>query len=153
MNRRSMAVSALVVALTLALALPAGVAAKGRPATEASNNLSVPTILVGGSSFTGVTCGTPLAPSALAYPTGDPRTGYEIDPSASWYVQKVHKWQAQCYTDSSTSAAAEWGDNLAGEAKLRVGKPIRVELGLEAPNPAALRGFAVTKLEPSKLDR
>ena len=151
MNRRSMAVSALVVAL--ALALPAGIAAKGRPVTETSNNLSVPTILVGGGSFTGVVCGTPESPSPLAYPTGEPRTSYEIDPSAYWYVQRVHTWQAQCSAASTAEAAAAWGDNLSGDAKLRVGKPIRVELGLEALNPAALRGFAVAKLELSKLDR
>ena len=28
------------------------------------------------------------------------------------------------------TATAEWGDNLAGDAKLKVGQPIRVELGL-----------------------
>lgn len=153
MNRRAMAASALVIGLVLALAFPAGVVAKGRPPLEASNNLSVPTIFVGGAGFTGVTCGTPLAPSPLVYPTGDPRTGYAIDADAAWYVQKVHRWQAQCYVDGSAAAAAAWGDNLAGDAKLRVGKPIRVELGLDTANPEGLRGFMVQKLEPSKLDR
>ena len=153
MNRRSMAVAALVMGLAIALVSPAGVSAKGKPASESSNSLSVPTVLVGGAAFTGVTCGTPSAPSAPVYPTGEPRTGYEVDPSASWYVQKVHAWRSQCYVDSTTTAAAEWGDNLAGDAKLRVGKPIRVELGLEAANTDGLLGFAVEKLEPSKLDR
>ena len=137
--------------LAMVLAFPAGIAARGKPDTEATNNLSVPTILVGGGGFTGVTCGGASSPSALLFPSGDPRADYEAP--GSWYVQTVHKWQAQCYVDGTASAAAEWGDNLAGDAKLRVGKPIRVELGLEATNPDALRGFTVVKLEPSKLDR
>lgn len=153
MNRRTMAVASITVALALAVAVPAGIAAKGRPGSEAANNLSVPTILVGGGAFTGVACGAGV-PSPLIDPSGTPRTGYEVDPSAFYYVQGEHRWQAQCVSETAASAGAEWGDNLNGDAKLRIGKPIRVELGLTtAANPDGLLGFTVIKLEPSKLDR
>ncbi len=52
-----------------------------------------------------------------------------------------------------------WGDNLAGDAKLKAGSPIRVEIVLT--NSADYRrcltstwqGYTVLKLEPSTLDR
>ena len=61
MDRRSRAVMPLTLIVVLALLMPATVLAKGpagrRPSTRecATNNLSVPTIMIGGS-FTGVTC-------------------------------------------------------------------------------------------------
>lgn len=110
-----------------------------------TNNLSVPTIMIGGG-FTGVTC-----PGGLVYPTGSPLTGYEI--GGYYYVQGVHKWQAECATATSATATAEWGDNLAGDASLKVGSPIRVELGLFDDTGLQMQGFNVVKLEPSKLDR
>lgn len=116
-----------------------------------TNNLSVPTLMIGGS-FTGVTCGTD-APSVVVSPSGTPLTGYEV--AGDYYVQGVHAWQAQCLTTTTATATAEWGDNLAGDAKLKVGMPIRVELGLfnaDATVPE-MQGFTVVKLEPSKLDR
>jgi hypothetical protein len=48
---------------------------------------------------------------------------------------------------------AAWGDNLGGDAKLRAGSPIRVELVLTAPYAAQGDGYEVLKLEPDKLDR
>jgi hypothetical protein len=113
----------------------------------ASNNLSVPLINIGGS-WTGVTC--PLAAEIL--PSGDPATGYEIDPAAFYYVQGLNTWQAECVAAETASADAFWGDNLSGDAKLKVGMPIRVEIGLETPS-AGMDGFTVVKLEPSMLDR
>ena len=112
-----------------------------------TNNLSVPTIMIGGS-FTGVTC-----PGGLVYPTGTPMTGYPLDPAAYYFVQGVHAWQAECTTATSATATAEWGDNLAGDAKLKVGKPIRVEVGLFDDTGLQMQGFSVTKLEPNQLDR
>lgn len=120
-----------------------------------SNNLSVPTIMVNGG-FTGVTCGSPEEPSQLVTPTGNPLTGYELDPSAYYYVQGVNSWQAQCYNASSASVFGAWGDNLTGTAKLSVSSPIRVELGLMNSGTASVEsmdGYSVQKLEPSKLDR
>ncbi len=128
----------------------------GRPGEETSaQNLSVPTIMVGGV-VGGLTCGTtPESPSGLVLPMGDPLTGYEL--SGYYYVQKVHTWQAQCLSDLEAQVYGAWGDNLAGDAKLKVGSPIRVELVLENRQSysglEALQGYDLKKLEPSKLDR
>lgn len=88
-------------------------------------------------------------------PTGDPLTGYEVP--GYYYVQKVHAWQAQCFNDVEAQVFGNWGDNLAGDAKLKVGSPIRVEMVLTNmttyDDPASLEGYTVIKLEPSKLDR
>jgi hypothetical protein len=128
----------------------------GNPGGEetAAQNLSVPTIMVGGA-VGGLLCGTPDAPSTLVPPTGTPQTGYEV-PGYFW-VQKVHTWQAQCFNDVEAVAFGAWGDNLAGDAKLKVGSPIRVEIVLQNLTEYSLlpplQGYTVSKLEPSKLDR
>jgi hypothetical protein len=147
--------TSLAVALVLALSAPAlakgpgsgGGGGGGGHEPGGTNNLSVPTVMIG-DGFTGVTC-----PGGLAYPTGTPLTGYEVDPTLFYFVQGVHAWQAECTTATSATATAEWGDNLAGDAKLQVGKPIRVELGLFDDTALQMQGFSVVKLEPSKLDR
>ncbi len=51
------------------------------------------------------------------------------------------------------SVTAEWGDNLTGDASLKVGSPIRVELGLFDASGVPMYGYTVVKLEPLKLDR
>jgi hypothetical protein len=144
----------MALMLVLAMALPIGAFARGKPATEATNNLSVPTIMVAGGGFTGVTCGTAAAPSVLVPPTGTPLSGYPDDPAAYYYVQGVHKWQAQCYAAATVAdVTAEWGDNLSGDAKLKVGSPIRVELGLFNATGLAMDGYMVEKLDETALDR
>jgi hypothetical protein len=131
--------------------------AKGKPPSEATNNLSVPAILVGVDTLGTATCGTESAPSLLVAPTGTPLTGYELD--GYYWVQKVHKWQTQCFKAASATVYAAWGDNLSGDAKLKVGTPIRVELVLEndtdysATIPGGLQGYTVIKLQPSLADR
>ena len=159
----------IVVALVTVLAFAApGLAKQGgggipgggggggnKPPSELANNLSVPAIMVA-NVFTGVVSGTADAPSVLSFPSGDPSTGWEIDPLAYYYVQRVSKWQAQAYTYAGTTVktgTAKWGDNLSGDAKLKVGSPIRVELGLFDDTGVSLQGYTVVKLEPSKLDR
>jgi hypothetical protein len=127
----------------------------GKPPSELANNLSVPAIMVA-NVFTGVTSGTAEVPSALLIPSGLPSSGWEIDPLAYYYVQRVSKWQAQAFTYAGTTVktgTAAWGDNLSGDAKLKVGSPIRVELGLFDDTGVSLLGYTVVKLEPSKLDR
>jgi hypothetical protein len=125
----------------------------GKPPSEAAQNLSVPAILVG--SLGTLQCGTAEAPSALKPPTGTPLTGYEV-PGYYW-VQKVHTWQAQCFNADAASVLGSWGDNLAGDAKLKVGSPIRVEIVLTNTNTAfedaTMQGYGVIKLQPSTLDR
>jgi len=125
---------------------------KGKPTAEATQNLSVPAILIG--SLGTLTCGgSDLSPSALLEPRGTPLTGYEV-PDYYW-VQKVHTWQAQCFTASEASVFGSWGDNLSGDAKLKVGSPIRVEMVLTNMTgfPGTLQGYMVNKLEPSLADR
>ena len=127
----------------------------GPPTSEAAQNLSVPAILVG--SLGALVCGdSDLAPSDLKEPTGTPLTGYEA-PGYYW-VQKVHTWQAQCFNATAANVFGAWGDNLAGDAKLKVGSPIRVEIVLTnstdfsatLPN---MDGYDVLKLEPILADR
>ena len=86
MDRRSKAVLSLCIVLALALLVPAGALAKGKPTVEATNNLSVPAIMLAGGGFTGVTCGDE-APSALVPPTGTPSWITTTDPDAYYYVQ------------------------------------------------------------------
>jgi hypothetical protein len=123
-----------------------------------SNSLSVPTIMVGGGTFTGVTCGANGVWSPLVPPTDEPLDGYPIDPLAFYYVQGVHTWQAQCSNyvlegGATHPAYGYWGDNLTGDARLKVGSPIRVELVLEDASSELRDGYTVVKLEPEKLDR
>jgi len=143
----------LVLVLLAALVIPAAALAKGRPTVEAGNNLSVPTIMVGSYAFN-VACGTDAAsPSVLVTPTGTPSTGYAIDPNAYYYVQGVNTWQAQCFKAPSAVAKAAWGDNLGGDASLKVGSPVRVELGLFDDTGVSMDGYTVVKLQPLLDDR
>jgi hypothetical protein len=121
----------------------------------AAQNLSVPTIMIG-TPAGGLSCGTELgAPTDLLPPTGEPLTGYEVP--GDYWVQKVHTWQAQCFQAGSATVWGNWGDNLEGDAKLKVGSPIRVEIVLTNedayPELTPLLGYTVIKLEPSLLDR
>jgi hypothetical protein len=141
--------AASLVALPLHAAPPPG---KGKPSSEATQNLSVPAILVG--SLGTLVCGeSDLFPSALVKPTGTPLTGYEV--TGYYWVQKVHTWQAQCFNDTQASVLGAWGDNLSGDAKLKVGSPIRVEIVLtnDTDFSGTLQGYAVLKLQPSLADR
>lgn len=144
----------LAVILVAAFAGP-GLAKKGPPVSEATNSLSVPAIMVA-NVFTGVNAPDDT-PAAIVPPTGTPSTGWPIDATAYYYVQRVNgPWQAQAYKYTGTATrtgTAEWGDNLVGDAKLKVGSPIRVELGLFDDTGEALDGYLVEKLEPDKLDR
>ena len=46
-----------------------------------------------------------------------------------YFVQRDAKWQAPCRVYESINAEGAWGQ-LAGDAMLKVGSPIRVELVL-----------------------
>jgi hypothetical protein len=147
-------------------------AAKGQPGPPAgggggpgedtaAQNLSVPTIMVGGAAGGLANC---LAtPSELIPPDGEPLDGFTgpadnpLDPTDYYWVQKVHDWQAQCFSDTAAVAFGAWGDNLAGDAKLKVNKPIRVELVLHNETDysgtiPSLQGYEVIKLQ-NTLDR
>ena len=117
----------------------------------AANNLSVPAIIIGaGAPTLSFACGAAVDPS------GTPLTGYPVDTTAYYYVQGIHKWQASCNNTLTTATAdGAWGDNLAGDAKLKTNSPIRVEMGLLATNATTfgMTGYSVVKLDPNALDR
>lgn len=156
------------VALAALLAVPGAALAKGGPPAggggsgggnpgggeeTATNNLSVPTIFVGS-----VGLGLPvLAPDEwtdLVVPSGTPTNNWPIDTTAYYYVQGQNIWQAQYELTTSATVTGKWGDNLTGTAKLTVGKPVRVEMGLTYADTALVKqGYTVVKLEPSKEDR
>ncbi len=153
-----------IVPITLVAAMAAMLAGSGAfAARPPAQNLSVPAILVGPLGT--LVCGaSDLAPSDLVPPTGTPLTGYDAAVGYYW-VQKVHTWKAQCFNDTEALVFGAWGDNLAGDAKLKVGSPIRVEIVLtnmtdymgtaELPGPipsGTLQGYNVIKLE-NTLDR
>jgi len=138
----------------------------GPPGGETlAQSLSVPTIMVG-TPAGGLYCGNEtFAPTELVPPPGpsglDPLY-YEVplQTDVYWWVQKVHTWQAQCLTANSAEVFGAWGDNLEGDAKLKAGSPIRVEIVLNNTEvfdldvlPETLQGYNVIKLEPDKLDR
>ncbi|MEN9807327.1 MAG: hypothetical protein RL756_1847 [Pseudomonadota bacterium] len=122
-----------------------------------ANSLSRPTIVFSGGGLTNVACGTdtwsPIQPPAEPPPV---QNGFSIDPELSWFVQGVHKWQAPCLASSTinTPVIGAWGDNLTGDAKLKVGSPIRVELVLSVDQLTPDQpGYDVLKLQPELLDR
>jgi len=140
----------------------------GRPTPEeGAQNLSVPGILVPGGPLGTLVCGIPSDVPDLVPPTGTPLTGYELDPTAYYWVQKVHTWQAPCFSDTGVEVFGAWGDNIeGGDANLTTGAPIRVEIVLynrsdylgtiplvgENTVPT-LPGYDVVKLQPSLEDR
>lgn len=146
-----------MVASAVAIAASGPPPGKGKPPTEATNNLSVPAIMIAGTAGNlPAGCGSGDWGDYLAPGGDDPLSGYSIDPSAYYFVQKVHEWQAQCRTEEaggSIQVYGEWGDNLGGDAKLKAGSPIRVELVLKEDSGQLAYGFTVLKLEPEKLDR
>jgi hypothetical protein len=122
-----------------------------------SNNLSRPTIVFTGGGLTNVSCSVDGAWPSIVPPTGDPSTSWPINPTAYYYVQGVNKWQAPCLTwptdGELVPVTGAWGDNLTGDAKLKVGSPIRVELVLSYDSTETVDGYVVDKLQPALLDR
>lgn len=128
------------------------------PVEEVGNSLSVPAVFVPdltGAPTLNFACGDPVAPSGdtLTFPTDFtlPMAGV---PAGEYYIQGVSEWQAGCTTAAVDTlvATADWGDNLSGDASLKVGSPVRVEVGLFAPAGYSLTGFEVLKLT-DELDR
>jgi hypothetical protein len=169
------ALTAACAVLALAIA-PAANAKKGPPTAESSKNLSVPAIFVGTTnapftcSATSATnpSGTTLTfPSDFALPLLTQEDGTST-PSGEYYLQGQASWQAECAnaSDDTLGVVGDWGDNLSGDAALKVNAPVRVEMGLlvdgdaategiQAIDPAtdaAMLGFKVLKLT-DELDR
>lgn len=135
-----------------------------KPPTETGFSLSVPAIMAGRVGDFPLTC---LADrwSPLAAPSKAPvyydatcaatNDGTVCVDAGRYFVQRDAAWQAPCKVVSSVNATGAWGDNLAGDAKLKVGSPIRVELVLwdNSGQSAGQQGYRVIKLEPAELDR
>jgi hypothetical protein len=159
----------LVLAVSAtALAAPGGGGGGGggnKPPTEAGFNLSVPAIITGSSKFV-LNCPAD-AWSTLTVPSKAPvwydaacatsQDGAQVCVDEGYYfVQRDAVWQAPCRTLASiTNAIGAWGDNLGGDAKLKVGSPIRVELVVKdgSGESTGQLGYKVIKLEPAELDR
>jgi hypothetical protein len=165
--------SAIAVAVALAVAGSAALAqgqGKGnKPPTEAGFSLSVPAIIAVGVGGFPLNCKDSPEWSVLTPPSKPPvyydtacaltQDGTEVCVEAGYYfVQRDAAWQAPCTTvvDSVVSnAKGAWGDNLTGDAMLKVGSPIRVELVLwdNSGQSSGYQGYEVIKLEPAELDR
>jgi hypothetical protein len=135
-----------------------------KPPTEAGFNLSVPAIMAGGTGKFLLNCPSDEF-STLTDPSKDPvfyahacavtHDGEVCVAEGYYFVQRDAVWQAPCKLSESTHAEGAWGDNLAGDAMLKVGSPIRVELVLWDTSGESLdqQGYKVIKLEPAELDR
>lgn len=141
--------------LLLTSAYTAGVASAAED-VEGSNNLSVPTLYVGS-----VGVGTPACTAAndLAVPTGakgvDTNNDGIADDHLDYWVQGLAAWQADCEVASvGQLVTPKWGDNLTG-APLKVGTPVRIELGLMGTATSTLdtHTFNVVKLDADVEDR
>jgi hypothetical protein len=162
--------------LAASLAVSGGVFAKGpgsggsgggnKPPTEVGNSLSVPAIMAGGRGTFALVCNTEawtnLAEPSKApvyYPAACAEThdGEVCVDEGYYFVQRDAAWQAPCFVSESApvDVLGRWGDNLAGDAMLKVGSPIRVELVLldGADVAEGRQGYFVIKLEPAELDR
>lgn len=182
-NRRSfravagLSVMALAATMAMAQGRPPGAGGGGgsgggggggggnKPPTESSFSLSVPAIIAGSPGTFALTCPVGTwselkAPDKgpVEYPAACAETqdGQVCVDAGYYYVQRDAAWQAPCtQTVSPVAAYGAWGDNLAGDAKLKVGSPIRVELVLSdaSGQSTGQRGYKVIKLEPAELDR
>lgn len=140
-----------------------------KPPTEAGFSLSVPAVMASGGYDFPVNC-PGGAWSELTPPDKGPvyydkacavtKDGGEVCVDAGYYfVQRDAAWQAPCTLNASAVspvvATGAWGDNLAGDAMLKVGSPIRVELVLWDASGLSVgqQGYKVIKLEPAELDR
>jgi hypothetical protein len=138
---------------------PDGKGPGGGEVDTTTHSLSVPAVFVGDNPYN-LTCDGSSTP-----PDGEPVTGLEgedftveTEGTGYFYVQGVNEWQASCLdgdpVTEPVSVTAEWGDNLGGDAKLKIGSPIRVEVGLfDVATHDTFTGYSVIKLQPEELDR
>jgi len=137
------------------VASPAFAAKGGTPGAPSGetlgNNLSVPAIFVGDTTYAPA-LRIPCADAATAVaPTGPQSTVYP-----GYYLQKTEAvWSATCTTaETGVHVLADWGDNLTNdEVGVKAGKTIRVEMALMDDSGSTSTGYSVVKLEPEMLDR
>ena len=166
-SRATAVLSVLALAATMALAQgkppDTGGGGGNKPPTEAGFSLSVPAIMAVSVGGFPLTC--PAEWSILRAPSKAPvyydaacaetNDGVVCVDAGHYFVQRDAAWQAPCKVVSSVNAIGAWGDNLAGDAMLKVGSPIRVELVLwdNSGQSSGQQGYKVIKLEPAELDR
>jgi hypothetical protein len=139
---------ATAVILTLAAAAPAALA-KGKPPprVETGNNLSFATTFVPNA------IGAPALRIPSAYELTAP-SGPECTQFPGYWCQKtLAMWQAEWNEAASIEVTAVWGANLLGDAPLKSGRPIRVEMVLTESGGGTGAGYVVTKLTPELDDR
>jgi hypothetical protein len=122
----------------------------GRPGGETlGNNLSYAAMIVGGGGPTlrlgcQDTAIAPSGPECTLYP------GY-------WCQKTDATWSAACTTATvadGVEVTATWGANLLGDASLKAGRPIRVEMVLtESGGITGNPGYVVVNLTPTLEDR
>jgi hypothetical protein len=168
---------ALLAMVSLILSLGLSQAANGAKGTPGPpdgggedttpNSLSVPVINVATASAPFACTSTALVmpsgtqlyyPDETIPPISTPPEGGTLPVEGFYYIQGEATWQAECGTTTNMlSVEGDWGDNLGGDAKLSVGSPVRVEVGLLVDTTvhteyATLQGFKVVKLT-EELDR
>jgi len=166
-----LSVMAMAATMAMAQGKPPGAGSGGsgggnKPPTEAGFSLSVPAIMAGGPGTFALNCPGANVWSTLTAPSKAPvyynaacaetQDGQVCVDAGNYFVQRDAAWQAPCTTTvSAVTATGAWGDNLAGDAKLKVGSPIRVELVLWDASglSGGQQGYKVIKLEPAELDR
>jgi uncharacterized protein YjdB len=124
------------------------------------NNLSWPLVFADGIGITGSPVATdpgvrPTSAETAAYtelsglPVTNPTAAFfytgNTPDLASYYLQgTANTWRPQIVDGTAEpryDAAAAWGDNLAGDASLRVDRPIRIEVALSTTDGVTLLGY------------
>jgi len=143
----------LATAIILALAATPTAFAKGKPPphVEMGNNLSFAT------KFVPNAINAPTLRLACSTTPTDPDGPYCSTQFPGYWCQKtLAVWQAACIEGSGpgpTTVTALWGNNLLGDAPLKAGRPIRVEMVLTESGGTAGPGYIVTNLTPELEDR
>lgn len=158
MDRRSTAVLSLAIVLALALLVPTGALAKGKPVVESTNNLSFPAIAVDGFGITELLAPTFTVPYAGGYPGLTTEEIAALQPAGPWYAQKVtgNAWQADHLAASASTDVTwiDWGDNIEAVDPV-IRRPFRLEVVLfkDLLPEATMTGYTMALLEyPSSPD-
>jgi hypothetical protein len=155
-NTKTVSIAAVLAASILSSAtFAAPPPGKGKPPTPGEetvgNNLSFAT------KFVPDTVDAPPLPLACLEVATAP-TGPKCTLFPDYWCQKTEAvWQAACTTgfaDRTTLVTANWGANLLGDASIKAGRPVRVEMVLTDATPGATTGvgYIVSKLT-DELDR
>lgn len=160
MSARTAGRLAVLTAVVLLAMAPAAIAAGGPPPGKGGgggeetlgNNLSIPTIFVGGIPTTPAIRSATMAPPEETFgPSGERPPLY----GGSYWLQKTEATWRSMYrvavNDSDVTMTANWSDNLT-KHQWPSRQPIRVEMVLYDPD-EVMTGFVMTNLTPELDDR